>query len=56
MLGQGALHVLEDDVGVEAGAVRPAVEHADHRQRVGIADAGGEVPFAGDGEDSYNFV
>ncbi len=51
MFIQGAGHFVENNAGIEAGPLRAAVQDADDRQGIGVADAGGEIAFAGDGKN-----
>ena len=47
---QQPFHCGDIHRGVDAGAFRALVEDAEDWQRPGVADAGGEIPLAGDGK------
>ena len=47
----GPLHGRKGHQRVQTGAAGALVEDAEDRQGVAVLDAGGEVPFAGHGDD-----
>src|SRR3990172_8232284 len=50
---QSFINFLGFNLGIEAGSEGTVVEDAQHRQRITILDSGGQIAFAGHGNNQF---